>query len=66
MVVGSKSDAAAQAKQPDFGTHVSPAVLTGRKYVVLRQIGDSPKASGKDAQKGLISTFYGAIEEWDP
>ena len=40
--------------------------LTGRKYLVVRAIGDAPNESGADAQKRTIGAFYGAVEEWDP
>ncbi|WFD37389.1 inositol-phosphate phosphatase [Malassezia japonica] len=65
-VVGSKDAAAAAAAQGAWPPAVTPKVLTGRKYLVVRAIGDVPSESGADAQKRTIGAFYGAVEEWDP
>lgn len=65
-MVGSKDAAAAAAAQGAWPPAVTPEVLTGRKYLVVRAIGDVPSESGADAQKRTIGAFYGAVEEWDP
>ena len=49
-----------------FPPPTTPDVLTGRKYLVVRAIGDSSAESGETSQKRLIQTYYEAIEEWDP
>lgn len=64
-VVGSQAHAA-QAAQAAYPPRVTPDVLTGRKYLVVRAIGDTPSESGREAQKRFVRTFYGAVEEWDP
>ena len=66
-VVGSKAqanNALAQSSFPPATT--TPDVLTGRKYLVVRAIGDGNQESGVDAQKRIIRTYYDAVEEWDP
>lgn len=66
VVVGSQSHALSSlASSSSFGA-IPPEVLTGRKYVVLRPIGDTSTEKGADAQKRILKEFYGAIEEWDP
>ncbi|KAG8905634.1 hypothetical protein FRB99_008537 [Tulasnella sp. 403] len=37
---------------------VSPDVLQGRKYIVVRAIADTPEESGIDAQKRIVREFY--------
>ena len=64
-MVGSKAHAA-EAAQGAWRPVVTPAVLTGRKYLVVRAIGDAPHESGEDAQTRTIQTFYNAVDEWDP
>ncbi|CEH14310.1 Inositol monophosphatase [Ceraceosorus bombacis] len=44
---------------------VTPEVLQGRKYVVIRAIADSEGEKGIDAQKRIITDFYGALEDWE-
>ncbi|PWN53467.1 inositol monophosphatase [Violaceomyces palustris] len=65
QVVGSKSSTLSLIDSSELGS-VTPEVLTGRKYLVVRSIGDSPKQPGPDAQRSIIQSFYQAIEEWDP
>lgn len=50
---------------PNFEARVPPTVLAGRKYLVVRNIGDTPEESGRDAQTRTIREMYDAIEEWD-
>ncbi|CAE6478831.1 unnamed protein product [Rhizoctonia solani] len=45
---------------------VDENTLTGRKYIVIRGIGDTPEESGLDAQKRLIKEFYDTVEDWAP
>ncbi|CAE6421487.1 unnamed protein product [Rhizoctonia solani] len=45
---------------------VDENILTGRKYIVIRGIGDTPEETGLDAQKRLIKEFYETVEDWAP
>ncbi|KDQ51105.1 hypothetical protein JAAARDRAFT_41378 [Jaapia argillacea MUCL 33604] len=45
---------------------VTEEILTGRKYVVIRAIGDTEEEKGRDAQKRIIREFYESVEEVDP
>lgn len=63
--MGSKAQAE-KALQSSWRPAVTPDVLTGRKYLVVRAIGDGASESGEAAQKRTIQTFYDAVEEWDP
>jgi len=45
---------------------VSEEVLAGRKYIVIRAIGDTADEKGIDAQKRLIKEFYETVEDVDP
>ncbi|KJA28440.1 hypothetical protein HYPSUDRAFT_177509 [Hypholoma sublateritium FD-334 SS-4] len=55
FAVTSESDA-------EFGD-VTEEILTGRKYVVVRAISDSPEEKGSDAQKRIIKEFYASVED---
>ena len=44
---------------------VTPDLLTGRKYVVVRAISDD-QPKNETAQKHILSEFYSCIDEWDP
>lgn len=63
-VVGSKDHAERATKGDEFNV-VTPAVLTGRKYTVIRAI-DTDKAKNDQAQKHILNEFYQCITEWDP
>ncbi|WFD36831.1 inositol-phosphate phosphatase [Malassezia cuniculi] len=65
IVVGSSAEARSALMLPNFEEHVPSTVLTGRKYLVVRKIGDSAEESGRDAQIRTIRQMYDAIEEWD-
>ncbi|WFD18447.1 inositol-phosphate phosphatase [Malassezia caprae] len=65
VVVGSKAHASKTLAEGPFPPPTTPDVLTGRKYLVVRAIGDSSTESGEASQKRLIQTYYEAIEEWD-
>ncbi|KAJ3482569.1 hypothetical protein NLI96_g6900 [Meripilus lineatus] len=45
---------------------VNEDLLTGRKYIVIRAIGDSEHEKGVDAQKRLIKEFYETVEDFNP
>ncbi|WFD21422.1 inositol-phosphate phosphatase [Malassezia equina] len=66
VVVGSKAHAHQVVTEGPFPPPCTPDVLTGRKYLVVRAMGDSSSESGEALQKRLIQTYYDAIEEWDP
>lgn len=65
IVVGSSAEARSALMLPNFEARVPPTVLAGRKYLVVRNIGDTPEESGRDAQTRTIREMYDAIEEWD-
>ncbi|KAH9923166.1 uncharacterized protein BXZ73DRAFT_51133 [Epithele typhae] len=46
--------------------NVDEEILWGRKYIVIRAIGDSPTEKGVDAQKRLVKEFYHTVEDFDP
>ncbi|KAI0352243.1 hypothetical protein OH77DRAFT_1561667 [Trametes cingulata] len=55
------------------GSHNSPLdndvnqeVLEGRKYIVIRAIGDTETEKGVDAQKRLIKDFYATVDDFEP
>jgi myo-inositol-1(or 4)-monophosphatase len=62
VVVGSHAAFAASSSDATFGD-VGEEVLTGRKYVVVRAIADSPTEKGRDAQKRIIKEFYETVED---
>lgn len=74
LTVGAKADTLSHiaSNSADLG-NVTPEILQGRKYCVVRAIGDLPagaagaaKAStGKDQQKALLKEFYEAMDEWE-
>lgn len=64
IAVGSKQSALSTLSSSNFAK-VTPDILQGRKYLIVRDIGDYKGESGKDAQKRIVKTFYDTIEEWD-
>ncbi|TFL06357.1 myo inositol monophosphatase [Pterulicium gracile] len=56
---------ATKASDRDFG-EVTEEILTGRKYIVIRAVADTPEESGKAAQKRLIQEFYDTAEDANP
>lgn len=64
VVLGSKADTLSSLSSPKFG-EVTPQILQGRKYLVLRAIGDTDKESGSDAQRRIAAEFYNAIDDWE-
>ncbi|KAG8721042.1 hypothetical protein FRC08_016162 [Ceratobasidium sp. 394] len=53
------------SKAPLTGV-VDEQILTGRKYIVIRGIADTPGETGLETQKRLIKEFYETVEEWTP
>ncbi|KAF5312697.1 hypothetical protein D9619_002693 [Psilocybe cf. subviscida] len=64
-VVTGSHDAAITSLDKDFGD-VTEEILTGRKYIVVRAIGDTPMESGKEAQKRIVKEFYDSVEDVEP
>jgi len=62
IVTGSHDVFAASSSDGTFGD-VSEGILTGRKYVVVRAIADSPTETGFDAQKRIVKEFYETAED---
>jgi myo-inositol-1(or 4)-monophosphatase len=44
---------------------VTPEVLTGRKYLVIRAIPDTPNETGREAQLRIARDFYQTVEDLD-
>ena len=64
VIVGGKDSALTSLSSSNFGD-VTPEILQGRKYLVVRNIGDSSAESKQDAQRRVIKTFYDTIDEWE-
>lgn len=64
-VVGSQSHAKEVIEKELFNV-VSPEVLTGRKYVVVRAIRGDDEEEKREAQRQILTEFYGCVDEWDP
>ncbi|KAH7922779.1 hypothetical protein BV22DRAFT_1093971 [Leucogyrophana mollusca] len=45
---------------------VTPEILAGRKYLVIRAIADTPSESGREAQQRIAREFYETVEDVDP
>ncbi|TFK42065.1 hypothetical protein BDQ12DRAFT_677597 [Crucibulum laeve] len=65
IVTGSHETFAATANSASFGD-VTEQVLTGRKYIVVRAIGDTQGENNRDAQKRIIKEFYDSVEDVAP
>lgn len=65
IAVGSKQSALSTLSSSSNFAKVTPDILQGRKYLIVRDIGDYKGESGKDAQKRIVKTFYDTIEEWN-
>ncbi|EIW87239.1 myo inositol monophosphatase [Coniophora puteana RWD-64-598 SS2] len=46
--------------------NVTPDVLYGRKYLVVRNIAGAPNESGRDAQLRIAKEFYETVEDVEP
>ncbi|CAL1693947.1 unnamed protein product [Somion occarium] len=56
----------AGSRTSPLDNNITDTVLTGRKYIVIRAIGDSQTEKGVDAQKRLIQDFYATVEDFEP
>ncbi|KAF8640735.1 hypothetical protein AX17_000386 [Amanita inopinata Kibby_2008] len=65
IVTGSHHAFLESCRDGMFGD-VTEAILTGRKYIVVRGIADTPTEKGKEAQRRIIQEFYDTVEEVDP
>lgn len=65
LVTGSHDVFAATSASDKFGD-VTEDILTGRKYVVVRAIGDTEDEKGVDAQKRIIKEFYDSVQDVAP
>lgn len=45
---------------------VTPDVLTGRKYLIIRAIPDTPNETGREAQLRIARDFYQTVEDVEP
>jgi len=45
---------------------VTPDVLTGRKYLIIRAIPDTPNETGREAQLRIAKDFYQTVEDGEP
>jgi myo-inositol-1(or 4)-monophosphatase len=63
--VGSKQSALSSLSSDTTFGKVTPDVLQGRKYLIVRSVGDYNGESGKEAQKRIVESFYETIDEWD-
>lgn len=45
---------------------VTPKVLTGRKYLVIRKLPDTPQETGREAQLRIAREFYETVEDYQP
>jgi len=62
VVSGSHEIFAATVSTDAFGD-VTEAILTGRKYIVVRAIAGNLGETGADAQKRIIREFYDSVED---
>ncbi|SPO25712.1 related to quinic acid utilisation protein QUTG (inositol-1(or 4)-monophosphatase) [Ustilago trichophora] len=66
-VVGSQAHAKQVIQQDgDDFNKVTPELLTGRKYVVVRAINGEKDEENRSAQKKILKDFYECVDEWDP
>ncbi|KAJ7292995.1 hypothetical protein C8J57DRAFT_1041765 [Mycena rebaudengoi] len=62
IVTGSHDVFSATSSSSSFGD-VTEDILTGRKYVVVRAIGETEGETGREAQKRIINEFYSTVED---
>ncbi|KAK7063936.1 inositol-1-monophosphatase [Favolaschia claudopus] len=62
IVTGSHEVFAATSSGPRFGD-VTEEILTGRKYIVVRAIGETEGETAREAQKRIIEEFYSTVED---
>ncbi|TFK17010.1 myo inositol monophosphatase [Coprinopsis marcescibilis] len=65
VVTGSHRTLESTISTDQFGD-VTEAVLTGRKYLLIRGISDSQGEAGKDIQKRLLKEFYETVVDVAP
>lgn len=46
--------------------NVTPEILTGRKYLVIRGIPDLPNETGRQAQLRIAKEFYDTVKDTEP
>ncbi|KAF8346891.1 hypothetical protein F5887DRAFT_65936 [Amanita rubescens] len=62
IVTGSRDAFLESTKNGTFG-EVTEAILTGRKYIVVRGIADTPTEGAQKAHERIIKDFYETVEE---
>jgi len=62
LVTGSHDVVSATSSGASFGD-VTEDILTGRKYIVVRAIGETEGETAKQAQKRIIEEFYSTVED---
>jgi len=65
VVTGSHDIFATSSSSENFGI-VTEEILTGRKYIVVRAIGNSKGETGSAAQKRIIKELYETVEDIAP
>lgn len=45
---------------------VTPEVLTGRKYLVIRGLPNLPNETGREAQLRIANEFYATVNDTEP
>ncbi|KAL0575872.1 hypothetical protein V5O48_006094 [Marasmius crinis-equi] len=63
-VSGSHEVFARTKSTPEFGD-LTEEILVGRKYIVVRAIGDTEKEKGRDAQKRIMEEFYDTAVDYN-
>ncbi|KIK62250.1 hypothetical protein GYMLUDRAFT_42196 [Collybiopsis luxurians FD-317 M1] len=64
LVTGSHDYYAATKDSSAFGEQ-NEEILTGRKYLVVRAVGDSEKEKGREAQKRIMGEFYDTVVDYN-
>ncbi|KAJ7897214.1 hypothetical protein B0H14DRAFT_2677365 [Mycena olivaceomarginata] len=64
IVTGSHDVFSATSSGASFGD-VTEDILTGRKYIVVRAIGETEGETAKQAQKRIIEEFYSTVHDVD-
>lgn len=45
---------------------MTPEILTGRKYLIIRKLPDTPQETGREAQLRIAREFYETAEDHQP
>ncbi|KAJ3723585.1 hypothetical protein DFJ43DRAFT_1091668 [Lentinula guzmanii] len=64
VVTGSHAYYEATKDSPSFGV-LNEEILTGRKYLVIRAVGDSETENGRDTQKRIMGEFYNTVTDYN-